>query len=590
MTVLTGSSAISTLSHGSADAAPEDSNSPTNYVPTSEKGAASGVATLDLESKIPPAQVPDLSAIYATKAKLAQLVTNVKDYGALGDGAADDTAALQAAIDAASAGSTIYFPPGTYRTTAGLTINTPNLRLFAGSRDYGTVIKCTTAGVTMLTIKETQCINDGLTFMGNGGSGGIGSTVNGIDLFGDRSGNIDSTIGGTFIYLKVPVRVRGRNGDVNGAMFSNSLAGVIWDGIDSSYHTTAPAEGDKRGNQIRNCRFHDVQDKAVEITSTARVIHGIIEDNFFDSGSPTRAIYALGTSTLPHSRLTIKNNKITESKADAITLVYCINSTLRGNDIYGYGAGTGARSIVLDNCLDIDISDTQTTQVGRSAIVGTNNSRIRLDNVKVRAIGYDTATVAHGFDFNSTNTACEFSNLSVEGADGHGFIGDPATSSLTNSRFSGCTLGPLNTGLHNHAASGRNVFLEGAGGRKHDYASKSYDLADRVAKPIATITSGSAFSSFEVEVKVIGRNSTGNLYARYVRYIRPENGNPQYVTPVADVTHGTITLAFTASGTTGVTVSGTATGSTAFVTAHVTALAGGGAAAGNARGVTVAMA
>lgn len=46
---------------------------------------------------------------------------NVKTFGALGnDGAADDTAAIQAAIDAASFGQNVTFPRGIYRITAPL--------------------------------------------------------------------------------------------------------------------------------------------------------------------------------------------------------------------------------------------------------------------------------------------------------------------------------------------------------------------------------------------------------------------------------------------------------------------------------------
>ncbi|WP_349617118.1 glycosyl hydrolase family 28-related protein [Azotobacter salinestris] len=46
---------------------------------------------------------------------------NVKDFGALGDGVSDDTAAIQAAIDAAHAagGGTVYLPAGEYRVSGG---------------------------------------------------------------------------------------------------------------------------------------------------------------------------------------------------------------------------------------------------------------------------------------------------------------------------------------------------------------------------------------------------------------------------------------------------------------------------------------
>lgn len=47
---------------------------------------------------------------------------NVQKYGAVGDGAADDTVAVQAALDALTEGGTVLFPIGTYRITRSLIV------------------------------------------------------------------------------------------------------------------------------------------------------------------------------------------------------------------------------------------------------------------------------------------------------------------------------------------------------------------------------------------------------------------------------------------------------------------------------------
>lgn len=63
------------------------------------------------------------AVVRTVQSKLRDVVS-VKDFGAVGDGVTDDTAAIQAALNTASGvGLTIYIPKGTYKTTA--TLNWP---------------------------------------------------------------------------------------------------------------------------------------------------------------------------------------------------------------------------------------------------------------------------------------------------------------------------------------------------------------------------------------------------------------------------------------------------------------------------------
>lgn len=93
-------------------------------------------------------------------------VANVLDYGAVGDGVADDTAALQSAIDASSA---VFFPAGNYKITSALTLNVGN-HLFG--EDYQasriTVVGAI-AGVTAIfaTQTETGIVIDNLRIIGD---------------------------------------------------------------------------------------------------------------------------------------------------------------------------------------------------------------------------------------------------------------------------------------------------------------------------------------------------------------------------------------------------------------------------------------
>jgi hypothetical protein len=85
---------------------------------------------------------------------------NVKAFGATGDGATDDSAAVQAAVDLGKAnpGVTIYFPKGAFRIVTSIDCTYSGVAAGTGSGYYGfcvegsdqinSLIKCETAGAT----------------------------------------------------------------------------------------------------------------------------------------------------------------------------------------------------------------------------------------------------------------------------------------------------------------------------------------------------------------------------------------------------------------------------------------------------------
>jgi hypothetical protein len=107
---------------------------------------------------------------------------NVLDYGAVGNGTTDDTAAIQAAINAAYAngGGQVYFPARTYKITSTLTLKS-NIRYQGeGTASFYPSSPATQKGATLVwagnsasTIYMVECYNtwaviwDGISFLGD---------------------------------------------------------------------------------------------------------------------------------------------------------------------------------------------------------------------------------------------------------------------------------------------------------------------------------------------------------------------------------------------------------------------------------------
>lgn len=82
-------------------------------------------------------------------------VVDVKHYGAVGDGVTDDTAAIQAAIDAVeSTGGLVFVPFGIYKTTASITI--PNAITLQGESFNKQTSKIAPTSAVSIAIKNSN--------------------------------------------------------------------------------------------------------------------------------------------------------------------------------------------------------------------------------------------------------------------------------------------------------------------------------------------------------------------------------------------------------------------------------------------------
>jgi hypothetical protein len=122
-------------------------------------------------------------AVQRTVESKLQDVVSVKDFGAVGDGVTNDTAAIQAAINAC-AGKTVYFPDGTYIVDSQITlISNTHLKgegitsiLKLATRTWSSINGCLFNGTLRSNIEI-----ESLTFDGN--KGNIGTQRNTVITF-----------------------------------------------------------------------------------------------------------------------------------------------------------------------------------------------------------------------------------------------------------------------------------------------------------------------------------------------------------------------------------------------------------------------
>lgn len=177
-----------------------------------------------------------------------------QDYGAVGDDSADDTAALNTWITRGQdSGKALFIPPGTYRTTTGLSLTSGavGLRIFGASRT-DSIIKNMSTTANALAINVGSAIESNITLENfaittnttSSGAGIIATNGNGLNL------------------MKVNVAGHRTGFDVNGVSFA-----FLEDCLVTSTDGNAAGKGFRTGASatLHRCRATTVLGKAVSL-------------------------------------------------------------------------------------------------------------------------------------------------------------------------------------------------------------------------------------------------------------------------------------------------------------------------------------
>ena len=298
---------------------------------------------------------------------------NVTDYGAVGDGTTDDTAAINLAIAALNTATrgVLYFPSGTYKITSALSIATANVLVLGDGDEFGSsVIHQATANTTALNMSAAFATADvaaslirGIVIKGPGSA----SSNFGINVTADV---LLEHVGVYGFYIGLNLSTTCFYSRVSDCFFTNNAAiGIYGNGVNditiercriNGYHATSvPPFGDQNSGivlegvlnfRIRDCAIEANDLVGVEITGSGSVnttsITGLISGCYFENTGTTangRYVYLHGSSSHAVSAVLIEGcyfNGNTVSGFNMVEGTYAFYTSLTNNSFGFTGGGT----------------------------------------------------------------------------------------------------------------------------------------------------------------------------------------------------------------------------------------------------------
>ena len=366
-----------------------------------------------------------------------QPVYNVRDYGATGDGVTDDTAAIQAALDALPvSGGTVHLPAGTYLVS--ITAGNMTYKVALTMRRKGTTF--TGAGIDATTIKLASGQPDYVAILGDATTFGstdlTGLTVRALTFDQNSAGNVITAVAPSDPLFQGMARNAlrfsvGARLTVEGCRFTNC------DNVNTiSANGTAVSNVSIRNNTFDNTGMNSPYHDHSSIYTHAK--KAVIADNTF-IGAGVSALTAIETHG---DAQTVRGNRVENYICMAnITGISAttIGVVVQGN--IGRGVGTGivlwsatygtntsgygmVDVVVRDNIVEVDMDAWQSTVAYNCGISFNTGNDLPVRNVSIQdnIVRYKTFTmvpsasdnVSAGIQWYRTPNALTGSDLNVD--------------------------------------------------------------------------------------------------------------------------------------------------------------------------------